>query len=286
MKESAISPFDKYLKPVVDLIITLFLWSYFTLGFILFFSPLYLASYLFSKNRERSFQRLNHHFYKGFFYLLRHSVPGCKWLIDDEVRLIRSSVIICNHISYLDPLLMISIFENHKTIVKARFFKMPIFRQVLELSGYVPSISGGKLTDLIIERIEEMEDYLASGGNLFVFPEGTRSRNGSIGRLNKGAFKIARLCKKSIKVLYICNTDKLFQPGKFLFNSAASGTVTVKQLTTIEPGDHGDTFSISEAMSQVRAILEAKRAKPNTVTDARPLCLETTCHDERASEDL
>jgi 1-acyl-sn-glycerol-3-phosphate acyltransferase len=262
MKEPAISPLDKYLKPVFDLIITLLLWSYFTLGFIFFFSPLYLASYLFSKNRERSFQRLNHHFYKGFFYLLRHFVPGCKWLIDDEVRMIRSSVIVCNHISYLDPLLMISIFESHKTIVKARFFKMPIFRQVLELSGYVPSISGGNLTDMIIERIEEMEDYLASGGNLFVFPEGTRSRNGSIGRLNKGVFKIARLCKKPIMVLYICNTDKLFQPGKFLFDTAASGTITVKKLSTIEPRDHGDTFSISEAMSQVRTILEAEGSRP------------------------
>jgi 1-acyl-sn-glycerol-3-phosphate acyltransferase len=107
-----------------------------------------------------------------------------------------------------------------------------------------------------------MEDYLTSGGNLFVFPEGTRSRNGTIGHLNKGAFKIARLCKKPIKVLHICNTDKLFQPGKFLFNTAASGTITVKQLSTIEPGDRRDTFSTSEAMSQVRAILAAKGAKP------------------------
>ena len=45
----------------------------------------------------------------------------------------------------------------------------------------------------MIERIDTMDNFLANGGNLFIFPEGTRSRDGTIGRLNKGAFNIARL---------------------------------------------------------------------------------------------
>ncbi len=237
------------------------LWSYFTLGFIFFFSPFYLAAYLFSENRENSFQRLNHHFYKGFFFLIRIFIPGQKWHIDGKIKSIRSSVIVCNHLSYLDPLLLISLYPRHKTIVKSTFFSVPIFGWMLKRSGYIPSTSEGRLSELMIERIDAMDGYLSSGGNLFIFPEGTRSRDGTIGRLNKGAFKIARLCQTPIKVLYIRNTNKLFTPGKFLFNTLVSNTITVEPITGIEPDYQSDKFSISELMSQVRLLLENQKEK-------------------------
>jgi len=262
MKKTEVSPFFKYLKPIFNLIVTLLAWSYYTLGFIIFFSPFYLAAYLFSKNRETSFQRLNHKFYKGLFFMIRVLIPRSKWCIHDDVLMIRSSVIVCNHISYLDPILLISLFAQHKTIVKSTFFRVPVFSRVLILSGYIPSTSGGKLSDVMIQGIEEMENYLASGGNIFVFPEGTRSRDGAIGRLNKGAFKIARLCKKPINVLFIRNTDKLFQPGKWLLNTCFANTITVEQIASIEPDYQSDAFSISELMVQVRSLLEAQHAKP------------------------
>jgi 1-acyl-sn-glycerol-3-phosphate acyltransferase len=253
--------FSPVITRVYDLAVTLLLWSYYCVGFILFFSPFYLAAYFFSRDRERSFQRLNHRFYKGFFFLLRLLVPWNKWRIQEEVLEIRSSVIVCNHVSYLDPLLMIALFEKHKTIVKARFFRMPIFRKVVELSGYLPSSSSGETSSLMIRRIEGMDAYLESGGNLFVFPEGTRSRNGAVGRLNKGAFKIARLCRKPIKVLFIRNTDKVYQPGKFLFHSCVSNTVSVQLLATLEPDYQSVDFSISELISQVRSLLEGRSAE-------------------------
>jgi 1-acyl-sn-glycerol-3-phosphate acyltransferase len=259
-----VNPFaQKYLKPVSDLIVTLLLWAYFTLGFIVFFSPCYLAAYLFSENREYAFQRLNHNFYKGFFFLIRILIPGQKWRIADEIKSIRSSVIVCNHLSYLDPLLLIALFPRHKTIVKNTFFSVPIFGWMLKQSGYIPSTSEGKLSELMIERIDTMDSYLASGGNLFIFPEGTRSRDGTIGRLNKGAFKIARLCQTPIKVLYIDNTNKLFTPGKFLFNTFVSNIITVKPITGIEPDYQSGHFSISELMSQVRALLDSQKESPS-----------------------
>ena len=225
MKRSETTPVCAFGKPVFDLVITLLLWTYYILGFVVLFAPFYLWAYLFSSNREQSFQKLTHRFFKGFFFLVRSLIPWNKWRIAEDVLKIRSSVIVCNHISYLDSILMISLFKRHKTIVKSRFFKIPVFRQVIELSGYIPSTSDGRLSDLIIRNMEEMDKYLASGGILFAFPEGTRSRDGTIGPLNKGVFKIARLCKKPIKVLFICNTGKLFQPGKFLFNTCIDNTI-------------------------------------------------------------
>jgi 1-acyl-sn-glycerol-3-phosphate acyltransferase len=259
MKKPEINPFCKFFKPAFDLIITLLLWSYYTLGFIVFFSPFYLTAYFFFKNRECSFQRLNHKFYKGFFALARILIPKIKWRIPQDVLGIRSAVIVCNHISYLDSILMISLFEQHKTIVKGRFFKIPIFRQVIELSGYIPSTSDGSLSDLIIRNMEEMDKYLASGGILFAFPEGTRSRDGTIGPLNQGAFKIARLCKKPIKVLFVRNTNRLFQPGKFLFNTCSGNAISVELLASIEPDYQSGRLSVSELIRQVRSLFEAQQ---------------------------
>ncbi len=261
MKASGTGLRCRYLKPAFDLVITLILWAYFTAGFLFFFSPFYLAAFLFSKNREQSFQRLNHRFYKGLFKLLRILVPAICWHIPDEVLSIRASVIVCNHISYLDSILMISLFARHRTIVKSRFFKIPIFRQVIELSGYLPSTSEGALSDVIIRRIEEMDRFFADGGNLFIFPEGTRSRDGAIGPLNKGAFKIARMSRRPIKVLFVHNTDKLFPSGRFLFNTGFEGTISVKALADIEPDYHREGFSISGLMTEVRSLLETEQIK-------------------------
>ena len=63
--------------------------------------------------------------------MLRSITPGVTLNIRDEVRTIRSSVIVCNHLSYLDPILLISLFEKQKTIVKNTFFNVPVFSWTL-----------------------------------------------------------------------------------------------------------------------------------------------------------
>lgn len=249
----------KLIKPLIDLFLTMIYWSYFTLGYIILFSPFYVGTSLFRRNRERIFQRLNHLFYRGFFFLIRKITPGLSFHIQDQVLSIRSSVIISNHVSYLDPILLISLFAMQKTIVKSGFFKLPIFGWVLKNSGYLPSEIGEEFSTMMIEQIEGMERYLSSGGNLFVFPEGTRSRNGRIGRLNKGVFKIAKRCHAPIKVLFIQNTDRLFRPGKFLFNTCIPNTIKIELIGNIIPDYQRASPGISNLMTQVRGLMEARQ---------------------------
>jgi 1-acyl-sn-glycerol-3-phosphate acyltransferase len=132
MKTPEINPPRKPLKALFDLIITLLLWSYYTLGFIFFFSPFYLAAYLFSENCERSFQLLNHRFYKGFFLLARILIPWTKWRIQDEVCAIRSSVAV-QSLSSSDPLIRCLKAQDYRK----PFFQCAYFCRVLELSGYI-----------------------------------------------------------------------------------------------------------------------------------------------------
>ncbi len=193
----------KWIKRSIDFFVTIIIWIYFTFGYFILFSPFYLFSFLFSDNLENSFQKINHRFFKSFFIVLRIITPRLNIRIDDDVCSIRSSVIVCNHLSYLDPILLVSLFEKQKTVVKKTFLKVPVFGWVLKKSGYLFSTKEETFTVLMLERIKHMENYLSSGGNLFVFPEGTRSRDGKIGRLNKGAFTIARQYHAPIQVLMI-----------------------------------------------------------------------------------
>ena len=259
----------KYIKPIFDFTITLFIWIYFIFGYLVFFSPLYLASFVFSSTRETSFQRLNHIFFRSFFFLIRTVNPKQKIRIQNEVRSIRSSVVICNHISYLDPILLISLFKKQKTIVKSIFFRFPVFGWILKTSGYVPSSNREEFMSLRLKNMEGMKEFLLSGGNLFIFPEGTRSRNGKIGRFSKGAFRIARLCNSPIKVLFIRNTNILFPPGSFLFNTCVQNSIEVELIGCLEPDYRNNSSSISGLMEQVRSLFENKVYRNNDQANNR-----------------
>jgi len=249
-------PLKKLIKPLKDISVTLVLWVYFTIGFLLFFFPFYIAAFFISGSREASFQKMNHIFYRSFLSLAGLMIQGLKIKIDREAMAIRSSVIVCNHLSYLDPILIISFFEKHKTIVKNSFFYVPVFGWFLRVSGYIPSEASGRFSSRVIRQVEGMKDFLTSGGNLFIFPEGTRSRDGKIGKFAKGAFSIARQCGAPMRVLSIKHSNELFRPGKLLFNTDIDHSIEVKLVGNIEPDYKNDKFTLSGLMEEVRVLLE------------------------------
>jgi 1-acyl-sn-glycerol-3-phosphate acyltransferase len=247
----------------IDGAVTLACWLWFIFGFLFFFSWPYLACACCRKNSEIYFQRLNYYFFRIFFGIIRITSPRQKIEIDAGIASIRSSVVVCNHLSYLDPLFLIALFTRQKTIVKTRFFGTPVFGWMIKKSGYLPATSEGPYARLMIKHMETMGKYLHSGGNLFIFPEGTRSRDGKLGSLNQGALKIARMCKAPIYVLYLRNTDKLFTPGKFLFNSRRHNTISIKIIDRIEPDYQSNPPSIGSLEQQVRrAFCEIQKREP------------------------
>ena len=248
------------IQRVINFFITLLLWSYFLFGSIVFFFLFYLPAYFFAGNRITAFQKLNHLHMKNFFTLTRWLIPRTKFAIPEEVREIHSSVIVCNHLSYLDPILLISLLPRLRTIVKSTFFNVPFFGWLLKNSGYVPSAPSEMLGPAMINNLESIKEHLAAGGNLFVFPEGTRSRNGKLMPFNKGVFSIARYCDAPLKLIFIENTNKLFRPGTFSFNARAFNIVKVELIGSLTPDYQGIDFSISAVADQARSLYEARLA--------------------------
>jgi 1-acyl-sn-glycerol-3-phosphate acyltransferase len=219
---------------------------------------LYIPAYIFAESRATAFQNLNHVHLKCFFALTRLLIPHTKFEIPDDVREIHSSVIVCNHLSYLDPILLISLFQRQQTIVKHTFFKVPIFGWLLRNSGYISSGASDMLGPAMINNLEDIKQHLATGGIVFVFPEGTRSRNGELAPFNKGVFTIARYCNAPLKLILITGTNKLFQPGHFLFNTHDYNQIRLELIGSLEPDYKSNSFSISTVADQAINIFEKK----------------------------
>ncbi len=237
----------------IDVTVTLICWLYFTLGYVVLFAPLYLWAWFRPRTREGAFQRYNRNFYRLFFALLRAMTPRYRWFLDERIQDIRSSVILCNHISYLDPLLLIAQLSRSKTVVKPSFFAVPIFSWVLRAAGYFPATAQGKYGGLMIAQMESMRSYLASGGNLFIFPEGTRSREGGLEELKQSALKLALHCKAPIYVLCLQNTNALFIPGQFVFATRDGHDISLRIVERIDPAQ--ESISLASLHDRVRQSL-------------------------------
>ncbi len=241
-------------KFINDLVVTTIIWAYYIVCYLLFVFPLHLCAYLFLKNHEDVFQATNHFFFKGFFLLVHLLIPKVSFSVSPEVKNLRSCIVVSNHLSYLDPLLFISVFRRHKTIVKPVFFRVPVFGWLLRSSGYIPAMGEDRFDVKAMEQMQCLRQYMESGGILFVFPEGRRSRDGKVGVLNKGAFKIARYCNMPLNVLLIKNTESLFPPGTFLFNSWADRDVGLDLVRTINPDKSKARSHIKEDVNLVRSL--------------------------------
>ena len=261
--------FSRLIKPAVDLLVTLLLWTYFIVGYLVFFAPLFIGAFFLAADRERAYQRLLQLYCRSFFRLMQLLMPQSTIDVSPEVHRLQSSVVVGNHLSYLDPLLMISIFQRQKTIVKSEFFRVPIFGWILQAAGYIPAISGGMQTGLMAERIETLGDFFTAGGVLFIFPEGTRSRDGRIGKLKWGAFKIADRFNAPIDVVYIEGSQHIFTPGKFLFNTCTANTIRIEWLGRVEPVDESSSADLSSQVETVRSLLEKRRQSTVDASESR-----------------
>lgn len=108
----------------------------------------------------------------------------------DKVPRDRAIVLAPNHISDLDPVFVLGMildFSRYRILAKKELFKNPFIGWFLGCLGAVPIDRGKGDTETIDRVIAECEQ----GTKVLVFPEGTRSKDGRLGKLKSGAFVIA-----------------------------------------------------------------------------------------------
>jgi 1-acyl-sn-glycerol-3-phosphate acyltransferase len=143
----------------------------------------------------------------------------------------KSYIYASNHRSYADPVLItIPVSRSFSYMAKEELFKNPFFRALITSLGAFPVVRGkGDM-----QVIETSREKLDSGRNLVIFPEGTRSKDGKVGKGKSGVALIVAQSKADVIPVGI-----VFEGEKLHFRSK----VTVKYGKPI----HADEFTLPES---------------------------------------
>jgi 1-acyl-sn-glycerol-3-phosphate acyltransferase len=237
----------------LSIAVTVVLWIYFVGAFLIGYWLLFLGAGML--RGRRGFSWALRSYLRGFIAVLLRALPRVRLEVPQrsQLRFTRGSVVVCNHLSFLDPLLLLSLLPGTITIVRPDFFRVPVFGWLLLSVGFLGP-------DLFAEGrpwIDRVGRRLQAGDNLLIFPEGTRSRDGSLAPFKKGAFYLAQQLAAPIVVLRLVGTDRVFPPGRLTFDATANSAIEVRQLALISAAEAAAATTL-ELVARVRGTLESR----------------------------
>ena len=101
------------------------------------------------------------------------------------------AVVVCNHVSYMDPVLLTgSIRRPMRFVMYYRIFQMPLLRFFFEHMRAIPIAGRMEDEQLMNEAFERVDEDLAAGNVVCIFPEGAITRDGKVQRFRPGIEKI------------------------------------------------------------------------------------------------
>jgi 1-acyl-sn-glycerol-3-phosphate acyltransferase len=160
-------------------------------------------------------------------------------------------VIISNHQSILDTVLLYGIRYKFKWISKIENIKVPILGWYLKMADYIIVDRGNEESK--VEMLEKSNRCLKNGISIMIFPEGTRSLNMEIGFFKRGAFQLAIQNNVPILPVVIDGSGGILPKHGFIFESGSPLKIRVldpilpSSFETVNPDDLA--LKISSLMS-------------------------------------
>ena len=156
-----------------------------------------------------------------------------------KIRVIRSpgfdpqktSFFISNHVNLFDPfVLYCAIPQFVRGWELESHFTIPIYGWLMKRFGNVPVPDVRRPSDL--KRMWRLtRDAINSGTSLIVFPEGKRTRDGSVDEFQDGAFRVAQQLEIPIVPVSIVGSFQHHRTGRWMFWPA---TITVHLHDTLD----------------------------------------------------
>jgi 1-acyl-sn-glycerol-3-phosphate acyltransferase len=172
----------------------------------------------------------------------------------------RPCIFMANHVSNLDPPILLPLFPFRTAFfIKRSLLRIPFVGYGMRLAGFIPVERGGRL-ESARESVLAASKVLASGVNISTFPEGTRSRNGVLLPFKKGPFYLAMesgvpvvpvsiwgsehmMIKGSLRIrpgtAYVTFHPALF-PQQFATREQLSGAVRAEIISSLPEWMQGD----------------------------------------------
>jgi 1-acyl-sn-glycerol-3-phosphate acyltransferase len=108
----------------------------------------------------------------------------------EKIRPGAAYVMVANHQSLLDILVLFRLFAHFKWVSKIENFRVPCVGWNMSLNRYIKLRRGDR--ESITQMMSECARTLAEGSSVMMFPEGTRSPDGRLRDFKHGAFTLAQ----------------------------------------------------------------------------------------------
>ncbi|MGC3954732.1 MAG: lysophospholipid acyltransferase family protein [Propionicimonas sp.] len=168
----------------------------------------------------------------------------------------RPYLVVANHESFVDILLIAHLPFEMKWLAKSDFFAFPLVGWMMRMAGDIRLVRSDRGSRG--QALAAMRDRLAKRVSVMVFPEGTRSASGELGEFRDGAFAVAVEAGVPILPLAVIGTRDALLKHDWRFGSSHA---EVRVLDPIEVDAGTDVAelrertrtAIAEALAQLRA---------------------------------
>ena len=113
-------------------------------------------------------------------------------------------VMVANHQSLLDILVLFRLFRHFKWVSKIENFRIPCIGWNMYLNEYIQLKRGDRSSTSAMLRA--CRQNLADGNSIMMFPEGTRSLTGKLRSFKTGAFSLAKDAKRPLLPIVVHGT--------------------------------------------------------------------------------
>jgi 1-acyl-sn-glycerol-3-phosphate acyltransferase len=167
-----------------------------------------------------------------------------------------SFILMSNHRSHVDiPAILYATRRPLRMIAKRELSEVPIWGPAMKKIGVVFVTRGDR--HKAVHELEAAKARFQGGINLWIAPEGTRSRDGRLGPFKKGGFHLVKELAAPIVPAWITGTDEIMKPKSFRIHKHK--TVRVRFGPPLQPEG-----SVDELSARVR---EAMLALSGTATE-------------------
>jgi 1-acyl-sn-glycerol-3-phosphate acyltransferase len=158
--------------------------------------------------------------------------------VPDDPR--RPYVVVANHESFVDILLISHLPMEMKWLSKAEFFKIPLVGWMMKLATDIPVRRGER--DSAIEALRQCRLRLERKVSVMVFPEGTRSKTGELQPFKDGAFSTAIAAGVPILPLAVHGTKTALRKSDWRLGYSSAEVRVLEPVPTdgLGPGDVAD----------------------------------------------
>jgi 1-acyl-sn-glycerol-3-phosphate acyltransferase len=166
----------------------------------------------FVRPRTRLFQNAAHHWSRliGFISGIKVAASGLK-----NIPLNKPLILVANHQGAADiPVLLGYLPVRFRFAIKKELFKIPLFGWYLRQAGYFPIDRQVILS--AYKTLDQIVGILKSGESVMIFPEGTRSRDGSLGKFKRGSLMAALKSGAPVVPIAIDGSYNIMPKGTYL----------------------------------------------------------------------